>query len=339
MTIAPAPVALFSHDNHSPLLDLLRPHLPRSLPLYSTLQTPGQPIAVYATFPPGAEAGGEEGRRRIPWLILADLGNQLRFFCSYEAKTALSEAERSEGEELVGRALRLYLLEHHGGRDRAIHSFTPGLLDADSSHTFRYKHRSDTGHLDILHRALLQHQAFLKLGNPLPSAARCCRVFTGQRIDERRYCVTWRRGRDSGKGGRRSRGEFTSPSNAVSSRPNVLNIQPRRFSQHPKYHILRLTSRPGCLTPPSYAPSTVPRLLPPTLQPYRPPLPSLLIAQHTATDPSAPFMSPLHIASAASALSSFAHGYLACSPPPRRHDMSSRSGGAPQRSATCMRTI
>ncbi|BGP34086.1 hypothetical protein JCM10296v2_005901 [Rhodotorula toruloides] len=127
MTVAPSPVALFLHDNYSPLLDLLRPHLPRSLPLYSTLQTPGQPIAVYSTLPPGSIPGSEEGRGRPPWLVLADLGNQLRYCCSYEAKTALSEAERAEGEELVGRALRLYLLEHHGGRDRVSLGAVPDI--------------------------------------------------------------------------------------------------------------------------------------------------------------------------------------------------------------------
>lgn len=119
MTVAPIPVALSPHDDYSPLLTLLRPHLPRSLSLYSTLQTPGRPLAVYATFRPCANPEAEPGRGRHPWLVLADLGNQLRFFCSYEAKATLSESERAEGEELVGQALRLYLSGHHNGRDRA----------------------------------------------------------------------------------------------------------------------------------------------------------------------------------------------------------------------------
>ncbi|GAA6029147.1 hypothetical protein JCM8097_001622 [Rhodosporidiobolus ruineniae] len=100
---------LHHHPNLAPLVRLLAPHLPHALPLYSTLQTEGVATPVYASFACGEEAGP-------PFLILADMGNQLRFFCSAETSVDLSAAEKAEAEELVVSSLRWYLREHPRGR-------------------------------------------------------------------------------------------------------------------------------------------------------------------------------------------------------------------------------
>lgn len=114
-----APLRPALHDHSAslrPLVDLLKPFLPRSLPLYSTLLTPGVPLAVYATFAPGAvpHSGVEE-----PWLVVADLGNQLRFFCPVEAQPTPSPLRVKHAQVLVGIGLELYLRHHDRKRDRA----------------------------------------------------------------------------------------------------------------------------------------------------------------------------------------------------------------------------
>ncbi|GAA6000570.1 uncharacterized protein JCM10292_000490 [Rhodotorula paludigena] len=118
--MAPALPALYEHGDHSLVLALVRSHLVNALPLYSTLRTPGYPVHVWATFAAFDAAGqpvlGTEDDGL--WLVLADLGNQLRFFCSYASHDKLSAEQRARGEELVVGALRRYLLEHHNGRDR-----------------------------------------------------------------------------------------------------------------------------------------------------------------------------------------------------------------------------
>lgn len=115
-----AAVTLYDHAASplSPLVDLVKPFLPLPLPLYSTLLTPGVPLAVYATFKPGQVAVEEE-----PWLIIADLGNQLRFFCSVEGEREPLPERLQQAQALVGNGLRQYLVEHSRGRDRACFSF------------------------------------------------------------------------------------------------------------------------------------------------------------------------------------------------------------------------
>ncbi|GAA5954922.1 hypothetical protein JCM8115_005570 [Rhodotorula mucilaginosa] len=110
-----AAVTLYDHAASplSPLVDLVKPFLPLPLPLYSTLLTPGVPLAVYATFKPGQVAVEEE-----PWLIIADLGNQLRFFCSVEGEREPLPERLQQAQALVGNGLRQYLVEHSRGRDR-----------------------------------------------------------------------------------------------------------------------------------------------------------------------------------------------------------------------------
>ncbi|BGP42251.1 hypothetical protein JCM10450v2_006343 [Rhodotorula kratochvilovae] len=124
--------ALFVHPDSAPLAALLKPHLLHSLPLYSTLQTPGYPTPVYATFPAFDAAGqprfddAERGDDAL-WLVLADLGNQIRFFCSYETRNDLTDDQRRRGEELVVGALRGYLEDHRNGRDRISIGAIPDL--------------------------------------------------------------------------------------------------------------------------------------------------------------------------------------------------------------------
>lgn len=115
------PPELFLLVDPTPLVALLRPHLLAALPLYSTLQTPGLPTPLYATFPSFDPAGHPrlEDAHSGLWLVLVDLGNQLRFFCSYEAREHLSDDERVRGEELVVGALTKYLSKHRNNRDRA----------------------------------------------------------------------------------------------------------------------------------------------------------------------------------------------------------------------------
>lgn len=116
MPLARSVVMLYDHSASplSPLVDLVKPFLPLSLPLYSTLLTPGVPLHVYATFQSGqADQGLEE-----PWLIIADLGNQLRFFCSVEGEREPLPERLQQAQALVGNGLRQYLVEHSRGRDR-----------------------------------------------------------------------------------------------------------------------------------------------------------------------------------------------------------------------------
>ena len=82
--------------------------------------TPGVPLAVYATFESGTAAQDhavEEGEE--PWLVIADLGNQLRFFCSVEGEQQSTPERLQQAETLVGNGLRQYLEDHSRGRDRA----------------------------------------------------------------------------------------------------------------------------------------------------------------------------------------------------------------------------
>ncbi|BGP57114.1 hypothetical protein JCM8202v2_004754 [Rhodotorula sphaerocarpa] len=104
---------LHEHSDCAPLAALLAAFLPLSLPLYATLAAPGLPTPVYASFPPGSvpekDAADDE-----PFLILADLGNQLRFFCSAEwpLKQPGDEHYRQKAERLVGAGLEQYLRDH-----------------------------------------------------------------------------------------------------------------------------------------------------------------------------------------------------------------------------------
>lgn len=124
------PPELFPLVDPTPLVALLRPHLLAALPLYSTLQTPGLPTPLYATFPSFDSAGNPqlEDAQGALWLVLVDLGNQLRFFCSYEAREHLSDDERARGGELVVGALTKYLSEHRNNRDRASSLHSCSLL-------------------------------------------------------------------------------------------------------------------------------------------------------------------------------------------------------------------
>ncbi|GAA5867744.1 hypothetical protein JCM8547_005220 [Rhodosporidiobolus lusitaniae] len=105
---------LFPHSNLPPLIALLAPHLPHTLPVYSILQTPGFDVPVYASFSP--EQAGDLDETK-PFFILADLGSQLRSFCSYETKTALTDEEKIAAEDLIVGAFKWYLREHRNGRD------------------------------------------------------------------------------------------------------------------------------------------------------------------------------------------------------------------------------
>ncbi|GAA5914979.1 hypothetical protein JCM5296_004520 [Sporobolomyces johnsonii] len=114
MTVVASPALLHPHPSPSLLLALLEGHLPYSLPLYSTLFTPGTPTPVCASFSPGDLPSPNDNHG--PWLVLADLGNQIRFFCSFEAKQPLGQNDQAAAETLVARALREYLTLHRGER-------------------------------------------------------------------------------------------------------------------------------------------------------------------------------------------------------------------------------
>lgn len=117
MAASASAVRLYDHSSSpAPLRSLLRTALPLSLPLYSTLSTPGLPTPVWATLSPGAVP--ENVQDSPPYVILADLGNQLRFFCSTEAKRDRTDDEVKDAAVLVSGALRQYLRQHAGQRDR-----------------------------------------------------------------------------------------------------------------------------------------------------------------------------------------------------------------------------
>ncbi|GAA6003984.1 hypothetical protein JCM10207_006498 [Rhodosporidiobolus poonsookiae] len=105
---------LFLHPHPAPLVPLLVPHLPSALPLYSTLLTPGVDTPVWASFPPSDDGSAAPPPGDEPWFVLADMGNQLRFYCS--AETSTSEEERARAEELILRSFRWYLTHHANGR-------------------------------------------------------------------------------------------------------------------------------------------------------------------------------------------------------------------------------
>ncbi|GAA5974953.1 hypothetical protein JCM11641_006776 [Rhodosporidiobolus odoratus] len=114
----PEPYSLFQHQHLAPLIHLLQPHLINALPLYSTLLPPGTDAPVWASFPP-PEMGKQVTPPSLekPFVILADLGNQLRFFCSYETEQNLSQGEDKDAEELLVGSLRWYLRNHSQGRN------------------------------------------------------------------------------------------------------------------------------------------------------------------------------------------------------------------------------
>ncbi|GAA5922112.1 hypothetical protein JCM3775_003495 [Rhodotorula graminis] len=121
---APLP-ELYRLADPAPLLDLVRPNLLDALPLYSTLQTPGLATPLYASFPsfdPDGKPQLVDAAQPDLWLALVDLGNQLRFFCSYEAHDHLTGDQVAQGESLVVGALTRYLSEHRNDRDRAAHT-------------------------------------------------------------------------------------------------------------------------------------------------------------------------------------------------------------------------
>ncbi|KPV73590.1 uncharacterized protein RHOBADRAFT_54794 [Rhodotorula graminis WP1] len=104
---APLP-ELYRLADPAPLLDLVRPNLLDALPLYSTLQTPGLATPLYASFPsfdPDGKPQLVDAAQPDLWLALVDLGNQLRFFCSYEAHDHLTGDQVAQGESLVVGAL------------------------------------------------------------------------------------------------------------------------------------------------------------------------------------------------------------------------------------------
>ncbi|GAA5951271.1 hypothetical protein JCM21900_003823, partial [Sporobolomyces salmonicolor] len=115
MTVVASPLLLHPHPSPSSLLlSLLQPHLPHSLPLYSTLLTPGTPTPIYASFSPGSLPSPNDPTE--PWVVLADLGNQLRFFCSCETQQPLRQSDRVAAEVLLARAFREHLTLHRGER-------------------------------------------------------------------------------------------------------------------------------------------------------------------------------------------------------------------------------
>ena len=155
-----AAVTLYDYSaSLSPLVDLVEPFLPLSLPLYSTLLTPGVPLAVYATFESGTAAQDHavEEEEEEPWLVIADLGNQLRFFCSVEGEQQPAPERLQQAEALVGDGLRQYLEDHSRGRNRACLSLVRPY-ERDVPLTFhacmhaRHQHRRDSRYL-AKHRA------------------------------------------------------------------------------------------------------------------------------------------------------------------------------------------
>jgi hypothetical protein len=118
------PSPLFHHSHIDPLLQLLEPHLVHALPLYSTLQTPGVDVPVWATFPP-LTAGEKSLSPAKPWFILADMGNQLRFFSSAETKEDRTDAERTKAEQQIIASFAWYVSTHANGREGA---FSPLVL-------------------------------------------------------------------------------------------------------------------------------------------------------------------------------------------------------------------
>ncbi|GAA5867855.1 hypothetical protein JCM3774_005885 [Rhodotorula dairenensis] len=125
--------ALHDHS-HAPalaaLVRLVEPFLPISLPLYSSLLTPGVPLAVYATFELGAVP------RDDPWLLIADLGNQLRFFCPVEAEPHPTPERLKHAQQVVGTGLELYLRDHSRGRDRISIGAIPDIWRTTVRDTF-----------------------------------------------------------------------------------------------------------------------------------------------------------------------------------------------------------
>ncbi|GAA5894530.1 hypothetical protein JCM6882_004843 [Rhodosporidiobolus microsporus] len=119
MVLYPSPATkellpLHRHASSIPLLRLLRPHLPHALPLYSTLHTPGDDVPAWASF--ATSATEDQAAFSRPWFVLADLGNQLRFFCSAETDANLTEDAKAEAEELIAKSFRWYLTAHARGR-------------------------------------------------------------------------------------------------------------------------------------------------------------------------------------------------------------------------------
>lgn len=108
------PSPLFHHSSLNPLVQLLQPHLVDTLPLYSTLQTPGVPVSVWATFPPTTQAE-ESLSPAQPWVVLADMGNQLRFF----SPAPQEGDERRWAEELVILSFDWYRSNQANGRSGA----------------------------------------------------------------------------------------------------------------------------------------------------------------------------------------------------------------------------
>jgi len=119
---------LHLHTSQQPIITLLTPHLPFSLSTLQPLTTPGSPLTLYSTLDPTSTAASDDDGR----IVLVDLGNQLRFYHSYEkrileeskdgAKTAQKRELIQEGEELVEKVIRDFLTNHQEGREGELRS-------------------------------------------------------------------------------------------------------------------------------------------------------------------------------------------------------------------------
>ncbi|GAA5857370.1 hypothetical protein JCM5353_001248 [Sporobolomyces roseus] len=110
-------------SSHQPIIGLLTPHLPYSLSTLQPLTTPGSPLTLYSTLDPTSTAASDDDG----WIVLVDLGNQLRFYHSFEkrilgepndgAGTGQKKELIEKGEELVERVIRDFLTNHQEGRE------------------------------------------------------------------------------------------------------------------------------------------------------------------------------------------------------------------------------
>ncbi|KAM0790622.1 hypothetical protein ACM66B_004485 [Microbotryomycetes sp. NB124-2] len=98
---------LHLHKDHLELAKLIEPLLPVAQPTYNTLVTPNDDFRVYASFAPGGTPQSSDlSSSTRPYVILADLGTQIRPFCSVEADATRNEERISQGGDLMVEALR-----------------------------------------------------------------------------------------------------------------------------------------------------------------------------------------------------------------------------------------
>ena len=107
---------LHKHADSSSLLPLLATHLPTSIATYTPLALKEE-THIYASFP---SDGLNDAIDQIiePWIILVDLGNQTRSFCSVETETEPTPEKIRQAEMLVINAFnefsQFFSHEHSG---------------------------------------------------------------------------------------------------------------------------------------------------------------------------------------------------------------------------------